>query len=1103
MEKHMSEQRTAILHGTDSPHNVAQCAFVRLVPVRFALSSEDSPPVQSRLPLYMKAVPEKPNLKYTLRLLRDGYLHIFHKPDKQKHSWRVENGKVKQTSLLPSGGRRGDLTYIFLPADWESVHLAFSDAPGEDFWPSHQKDEERLISRMHELRWQKGKGLSSRDTLCGSADDLLEWVEEFRAAPGHVRAPFEYADNTVLEYFDPDLEHFKPTRCPEAIARRWRGTAGWEGMKKLPQSFSWLRAQKGMADPSQSFSRQSSSELQPKEGASEKKASDPDAGVIYGELKSCTLSGLMALSDPAGICLECAALHQAALNVRNDFSTWNSHAHTLSLYLEAWDSMPRPFARQDIVYSPGRLRAMEYALSNPSPWLSGDYLSSCLLAMLFSGTRISDAFLPWFQKGLRCLDPHLNELIPFWLAWLNEDGRFSFSQTAGDYDTSTLRGSNGWEELFSLCTYKITAHECGLHKVREDFAKQWEQGRLARMLRDRLKNSLWAASKDDRYDESTGFTLLLINFSSLLPSRLDIAGGMTMAKIPAYVKDEIVPALYTTLIKKLGAVPEDSPETDHLDLLKLLVVMQGGTCLPEAGYVGDKVPLGIFLRSSVSVDRLGELKGRERDFDIAANLLKAGELTVQSLQRIVKASPPLFRQAARVFARFVFSSRQENERLSPGCRGIFELAGLCIAAATLLQSLYEQTTDEKRGKSGWVDVIGSAFGVIELYQKSGLTLLSKPYELLATPLRELLERSPAWARTAAGYAKLPFTPAWAGRLAGVGAIFWSAKTALEDMAKGEERTAAGNWLLAAGAGLLMIKGAALCGLIFSIAGLVFVMFGKTSRLQYRIANCYFGEDNNNFLPVFTQCVGEMKLKNPPSYVVRKLNETAGGFNPESYQAIVPFSLKRGFVPTSLDNKKKAPEFYEKRTAQLTLDLKALEMSLLCVSLTMLHDTSNDLIHVHLTVPFAAPSATMRVKSLRFVQQSTVPIGKDIPVCDVLDLKNIRMSCTLKNGRPCWFFAFPVPEKVTQALSECMWYNMTSTQTGNFQSLCAKVTVDFEYASKASDMSDTITQDAINLLKIEDAAYHKKDDEFKARNEEQFRALLDHELTAKVMPLASW
>lgn len=1101
----MSEQRTAILHGTDSPHNVAPCAFVRLVPVRFALSSEDSPPVQSRLPLYMKAVPEKPNLKYTLRLLRDGYLHIFHKPDKQKHSWRVENGKVKQTSLLPSGGRRGDLTYIFLPADWESVYLAFSDAPGEDFWPSYQKDEERLISRMHELRWEKGKGLSSRDTLCGSADDLLEWVEEFRAAPGYVRAPFEYADNTVLEYFDPDLEHFKPTRCPEAIARRWRGTAGWEDMKKLPQRFSWLRTQQGMDDSSQSFPPQLSSVLQPKGGAPEQKASDPDAGVICRELKSCTPSGLIALSDPAGICLECAALHQAALNVRNDFSTWNSHAHTLCLYLEAWDSMPRPFARQDIVYSPNRLWAMDYALSNPSPCPSGAYIPSCSsLAMLFSGTRISDAFLPWFQKGLRCLDPHLNELIPFWLAWLNEDGRFSFSQTAGDYDTSTLRGSNGWEELFSLCTYKITAHECGLHRVREDFAKQWEQGRLARMFRDRLKNSLWAANKDYFDEAHTGFTLLLINFSSLLPSRLDIVEGMTMEKVPAYVKDEIMPALYTALIKKLGAAPEDSPETDHLALLKLLVAAQGFTCLPEAGYVGDKVPLGIFLRSSVSVDRLGELKGRERDFDIAANLLKAGELTVQSLQRIVKASSPLFRQAARVFARFVFSSRQENERLSPGCRGIFELAGLCIAAATLLQSLYEQTTDEKRGKSGWVDVIGSAFGVIELYQKSGLTLLSKPYNLLATPLRGLLERGPAWARTAAGYAKLPFTPVWAGRLAGVGAIFWSAQTALEDMAKGEERTAAGNWLLAAGAGLMMIKGAALCGLIFSIAGLVLVMFGKTSRLQYRIANCYFGEDNDELPMLLAQYDKEKKLNRAPTDIVRKLNETAGGFNPESNQGIVPFSLKRGFVPTSLDNKKKAPEFYEKRTAQLTLDLKALEMSLLCVSLSVLHDTSNGLIHVHLTVPFAAPSATMRVKSLRFVLQSSPLSAKEIPVYDVLDLKSIRMSCTLKNGRPCWFFAFPAPKKVAESygINYSFIYSYAPVTSLYRYSLCAKVTVDFEYASNASDMSDTITQDAINLLKIEDAAYRKKDDEFKVRDEEQFRALLDHELTAEVMPLAS-
>ena len=46
----MSEQIPYILQGADSPREVMVCAFVRIVPARFALSSDEAPPVQGRLP---------------------------------------------------------------------------------------------------------------------------------------------------------------------------------------------------------------------------------------------------------------------------------------------------------------------------------------------------------------------------------------------------------------------------------------------------------------------------------------------------------------------------------------------------------------------------------------------------------------------------------------------------------------------------------------------------------------------------------------------------------------------------------------------------------------------------------------------------------------------------------------------------------------------------------------------------------------------------------------------------------------------------------------------------------------------------------------------
>lgn len=102
----MSEQVPGILQGADSPRDVAKCAFVRMVPVRFALSSEEAPPVQGRLPAYMQAVPERKHLKYTLRLLRNGYIHVFHKA---LHSGTDTKGEALCPGSRPPAGNQGRL----------------------------------------------------------------------------------------------------------------------------------------------------------------------------------------------------------------------------------------------------------------------------------------------------------------------------------------------------------------------------------------------------------------------------------------------------------------------------------------------------------------------------------------------------------------------------------------------------------------------------------------------------------------------------------------------------------------------------------------------------------------------------------------------------------------------------------------------------------------------------------------------------------------------------------------------------------------------------------------------------------------------------------
>ena len=225
------EAAAAILTGNDSPWEAARCEFVCILPVRFALSSEKNPPVQelpTNLPSYMRAVPQRPNLKYTLRVLRDGYVHVYHEPG-EKFSFAVRDGVITQNNLCPATPQESQSYYLRLPRDWGRALLAFSDAPGDSFWARYEGNAAARTARMHEIVWEGGNGLSSADTLCGSVSKIEAWVEEFRREPGFVRAPFEYEDAALRKYYDPELGHFKPTQEPDAVIRRWRRTSYWLG----------------------------------------------------------------------------------------------------------------------------------------------------------------------------------------------------------------------------------------------------------------------------------------------------------------------------------------------------------------------------------------------------------------------------------------------------------------------------------------------------------------------------------------------------------------------------------------------------------------------------------------------------------------------------------------------------------------------------------------------------------------------------------------------------------------------------------------------------------------------------------------------------------
>lgn len=1043
------------LLGEDFSTQPFKCKFVRIFPARFALSSEEAPPVQSQeLPAYMRAVTQQDNLRYTLRVLRNGYIHVYHDPG-ETFSFSVLNGIIEQNDICPEAKIEDRGMYLRLPKEWGSAYIAFSDAPEDEFWSQYDDDAARK-SRMHKIIWDDER-ISSPDTLCGVPHRIMQWVEEFRYDPGFIRAVFEYANPTIQECYDPDIEHFSsslPLNMAERDQlnkKRWRRTQHWDSASErtsLPKTFLWRCVKKV---PDRSF---------------------PPAQFMTKLLSRTGCSGLVVLSDPAGICLECAALHHYSLRAHADFLSWYAQTGALIEFIKACDSNDMLFSRQATLRQKGAT-----GWSWPKK-LAGDVATVRM------------------KSGAVCLDQPLKALLAFWLKWLNGTGRFSFSSVAGDYTTTRQSGSDKWEDLFCQCTYEISAFGKTVERVRKVMNQNTP---LAALFRDRLKNSLWPTQDDDQQNNPQGFAQLIINFSGLLPSMLDLTRGMKA--LPTF-SEEFIRELVRMLCRKLDVPEGNAPEESHeVQLIKLLSICANITPTTRPAFLDEEVPFHIPVPMSAASDKVsGAATGVVPDAG-TGDMLKGTELAVLLAHHIVQKFelPDLLVRIPRaIFTNDTSSSRSFSQ---PTLR-VLERVLQGIACASLLSALYDQFTDSKRDLIGFVDVAANAFAVMDMCLQCD------------TVFKWLKDKVPDAAKRIAGQRIAMFTQQnitkVLGRTAFVLSTFWSFWSAWDDLNNNETRSAAGNALLGTGGIIIYAAGGPLgvvLGIIISAAGLFLVIFGKTSRLQYRIANSYFGEDNDK-LPQLLEQHDTYKWLNNLGYhnFSRHHVENVEGFDPNSCEGIVPFSYCKGYVPPfALDCKDQsdiAPDFFVTRARQLDIELCTMTLSLLNLSMEAKRCPfkNGEIIEISIKAPLATTSSSLKITSLSIVNDN----HNHPELYKITDLKSIRVTCSLKEKCPSWNFYVPIPQDICEQWSyKSTTQNMMSDFMDDIVSPAVKVTLDFQYASANEWDSQPSFQNAAALLLVEDNAYIKNGGDIENKKHfnkrvnpiKEFRVLHNHKIIA--------
>lgn len=188
-----------------APKSKIVCKKRRVYPVRYALTSELQPPrMKTGNYNFPYAGPEISGYQFTLRRIRDGYIHIY-LPDTKK-----------MFSIAATGGQFGGKAWIEIPMEAKKLYIAYSPAPWtQKYWGEVKTAN---FARMQEVDLNdegtgKHTGLSGPWTPFVVEEhrfDKAGWLDSMREKLSHIFHPVPLSGKT------------QPEETAEQRGERWK-----------------------------------------------------------------------------------------------------------------------------------------------------------------------------------------------------------------------------------------------------------------------------------------------------------------------------------------------------------------------------------------------------------------------------------------------------------------------------------------------------------------------------------------------------------------------------------------------------------------------------------------------------------------------------------------------------------------------------------------------------------------------------------------------------------------------------------------------------------------------------------------------------------------
>ena len=277
---------------------MSECKTHRIFPVRYALSSAQN---GAGKPLLEQPgfLPKLMEYVYTLRVMRDGFLHICDESGSNRIIVGITDGKFNAhadtsghavSNFVESAER-----YLRVDSDYDVVYVAYAEfAWPDDLWEKILPEKEKRMQKVDFKNYSGNKRISH-------IDSLTELVEEFRPEPGWLCSLRGFPD--LVKIFDTEEEYHAPKLPQNPNDTRREFNARWEESAVPMKDVHWHNP--------------------------------TEAKEILDDIKSCGESHLIIhMLDPLGLVQEMASMHAAAVQSLNHRDVWHSYGIEMSARAE-------------------------------------------------------------------------------------------------------------------------------------------------------------------------------------------------------------------------------------------------------------------------------------------------------------------------------------------------------------------------------------------------------------------------------------------------------------------------------------------------------------------------------------------------------------------------------------------------------------------------------------------------------------------------------------------------------------------------------------------------------------------------------------------------